>query len=118
MAPEIWVNISSGNGLLPDGTKPFPEPTSTYNLPEQAGNFEEIGPGEQYFEKLLGFRGFTAWSARVKRSLYGCLWDLTRPREPYALAYDTSNDIQKSFSWCDPVEKNILNLIVSCSIFA
>ena len=23
MATEIWVNIGSGNGLLPDGTKPF-----------------------------------------------------------------------------------------------
>ena len=25
MAREIWVNIGSGNGLLPDGTKPLPE---------------------------------------------------------------------------------------------
>ena len=25
MATEIWVNIGSGNGLLPDGTKPLPE---------------------------------------------------------------------------------------------
>ena len=26
MATENWVNIGSGNGLLPDGTKPLPEP--------------------------------------------------------------------------------------------
>ena len=26
MVTEIWVNIGSGNGLLPDGTKPLPEP--------------------------------------------------------------------------------------------
>ena len=26
MATEIWVNIGSGNGVLPDGTKPLPEP--------------------------------------------------------------------------------------------
>ena len=26
MATEIWVNIGSGNGLLPYGTKPLPEP--------------------------------------------------------------------------------------------
>ena len=25
MAIKIWVNIGSGNGLLPDGTKPLPE---------------------------------------------------------------------------------------------
>ena len=29
MAMEIWVNIGSGNGLLPDGTKPLPEPMLT-----------------------------------------------------------------------------------------
>ena len=26
---EIWVNIGSGNGLLPDSTKPLPEPMLT-----------------------------------------------------------------------------------------
>ena len=28
---EIWVNIGSGNGLVPDGTKPLPEPMLTYH---------------------------------------------------------------------------------------
>ena len=27
---KIWVNIGSGNGLLPDGTKPLPEPILTF----------------------------------------------------------------------------------------
>ena len=27
----IWVNIVSDNGLLPDGTKPLPEPNLTYH---------------------------------------------------------------------------------------
>ena len=31
MAAQIWVNIGSGNGLLPDGTKPLPEPLLTYH---------------------------------------------------------------------------------------
>ena len=30
MATYILVNIDSGNGLLPDGTKPLPEPMLTY----------------------------------------------------------------------------------------
>ena len=30
-ATEIWVNIGSGNGLLPDGTKPLPEPMLIYH---------------------------------------------------------------------------------------
>ena len=28
---EIWVTIGSGNGLLPDGIKPLPEPMLTYH---------------------------------------------------------------------------------------
>ena len=28
---KIWVNIGSGNGLLPDSTKPLPEPMLTYH---------------------------------------------------------------------------------------
>ena len=30
MAAGIQVNIGSGNGLLPDGTKQLPEPMMTY----------------------------------------------------------------------------------------
>ena len=29
MALQTWVNIGSGNGLVPDGTKPLPEPMLT-----------------------------------------------------------------------------------------
>ena len=29
MTTQIWVNIGPGNGLLPDGTKPLPEPILT-----------------------------------------------------------------------------------------
>ena len=29
MVTKIWVNIGSGNGLVPDGTKPLPEPMLT-----------------------------------------------------------------------------------------
>ena len=31
IAAEIWVNTGSGNGLLPDSTKPLPEPMLTYH---------------------------------------------------------------------------------------
>ena len=37
MATEIWVNIGSGNGLLPDGTKPLPEPMLTYHHLRSSG---------------------------------------------------------------------------------
>ena len=30
MVTLIWVNFGSGNGLLPDGTKPLPEPMLTF----------------------------------------------------------------------------------------
>ena len=29
MVMEIWVNVGSGNGLMPDGTKPLPQPMLT-----------------------------------------------------------------------------------------
>ena len=29
MVTQIWVNVGSGNGLLPDGTNPLPEPMLT-----------------------------------------------------------------------------------------
>ena len=31
LVAENWVNIGSGNGLLPDGTKPLPEPMLIYH---------------------------------------------------------------------------------------
>ena len=31
MAKKIGLNIGSGNGLLPDGTKPLAEPMLTYH---------------------------------------------------------------------------------------
>ena len=31
MMAENWVNIGSGNGLVPDGTKPLPKPVSTHH---------------------------------------------------------------------------------------
>ena len=30
MTTEIWLNIGADNGLLPDNTKPLPEPILTY----------------------------------------------------------------------------------------
>ena len=41
----IWVNIASGNGMLPDGTKPSPEPMLTnpsWGLLVPEGNFAQI----------------------------------------------------------------------------
>ena len=29
MVKQIWVNIGSGNGMLPEGTKPLPKPVLT-----------------------------------------------------------------------------------------
>ena len=34
IATNIWVNIGSGNGLFPGGTKPLPEPVFTYLISE------------------------------------------------------------------------------------
>ena len=31
MPTKVWVNIDSGNGLLPDDTKPLPEQMLTFH---------------------------------------------------------------------------------------
>ena len=45
----LWVNIGSGNGLLPDGTKPSPEPMMTY-FPRSA---DELNPQEVFGDCTL-----------------------------------------------------------------
>ena len=52
MATLIWVNIGSGKGLLPDGTRPLPEPMLTdqpwnlvtYTWGNFTGNTQDIYP--------------------------------------------------------------------------
>ena len=46
MATEIWVNIGTGNGMLPDDTKPLPEPMLTSN---QCGSVASWQPFESIF---------------------------------------------------------------------
>ena len=42
MATQIWVSIGSGDGLLSDGTKQFPEPMLIFNLVSCCGVWEQI----------------------------------------------------------------------------
>ena len=42
MLTQIWVNIGSGNGLLPDGIKPLPEPMLTNHQYSAMGDWNEI----------------------------------------------------------------------------
>ena len=43
MVSQIWANTDSGKGLLPDGTKPLPEPMLAYHpwhlVPFSRGQF-------------------------------------------------------------------------------
>ena len=70
MATEIWVNPGSGNGLLPDGTKPLPEPmlTRDYWHPSQC-NFTENAQDmlAKIFIETLIFLDFYASAFRRRR---------------------------------------------------
>ena len=44
MATWNWVNIGSGNGLLPDGTKPLPEPVDLSLVRNIDINLRAISP--------------------------------------------------------------------------
>ena len=62
---QIWVNISSGNGLLPDGTKPLPEPMLTEH---QWSPMTIIL--EQFHERCLNHQSLkSVWKLRPKISL-------------------------------------------------
>ena len=52
MATHILVNIGSGNGLLPDGTKPLPEPVSTDQWRLYKGNFTRDTPAINHENQL------------------------------------------------------------------
>ena len=88
MATEIWVNIGSGNGLLPDGTKPSPEPMltdrqwnpMTFILGQFHKKFHSNFPGnnEFNFSKSLYLRIFDAclsWIHFVRTSTRPCIRD-------------------------------------------
>ena len=59
MATQILVNIGSGNGLLPDGTKPLPEPMWTYHqqglVQFTEGNLTSYNPSHQSLKLLWKF---------------------------------------------------------------
>ena len=39
MVPWKWLNLAPGNGLVPDGTKPSPEPMLTYHFVRTSDTF-------------------------------------------------------------------------------
>ena len=61
MVLKIWVNIGSGNGLLPEGTKPLPEPMLTSHqsccvaFTWEQMNFSRIMYLQIAFSKLLPY---------------------------------------------------------------
>ena len=68
MATEIWVNIGSGNGLLPDGTKPLPEPMLT--------DHQWTGDAVAQISALtvdISVRQGRVWVNRLQR-MYGSGW--------------------------------------------
>ena len=59
---EICVNIGSGNGLLPDGTKPLPEPMLTYHKYGPVVIAQELFYNRYHSHQLLKW----AWNALIK----------------------------------------------------
>ena len=62
MATQIWVNIGTGNDLLPDGTKPLPEPMLTYHKYGPVAITQELFYNKYLSHQLLKW----AWNALIK----------------------------------------------------
>ena len=72
MALEILVNTGSGNGLLPDGTKPLPEPMLTYH---QQGSVAFIwGHHHRRFEDTHQWSKIENYTYKITLSYTGGQW--------------------------------------------
>ena len=66
MATEIWVNISLGNGLLPGGTKPLPEPMLTDHQRSPGTFIHVLG---QFHKRCLNYQSIkSVWNYIAKIS--------------------------------------------------
>ena len=52
---EIWVNIGSGNSLLPDGTKPLQQATTTLFVKSSIMNISHFEKKKIWYFVLLSY---------------------------------------------------------------
>ena len=80
---NIWVNIGSGNGLLPDGTKPWPEPMFTQICHHMAS----LGHNELILYAARGKISKTGMPAGPDSKVHGAnmgpSWVLSAPDRPH-----------------------------------
>ena len=92
--PQIWVNICSGNGLLPDGNKPLPEPMLTYHQsgPETFtwGQFTRDTWAINYYNRLENHLRFHSSLPGVNEFTH---WPLGDPNKIL------DNQFQNKFQW-------------------
>ena len=92
---QMWVNIGSGNGLLPDGTKPLPESVLTNH---QWGLAAFIS--EHFHWKCSGYISLTwVWKLQIECTV-------TRPRDQWVKAFtpvkmekNVASDILNACPW-------------------
>ena len=93
MVMEIWVKIAPGNGLLPDGTKPLPEPKLTYN---QSGFV--VFTSEQFCRKWSRYLSLMSWI--LQQYLPGGQWVNRVPGlSAYQMATAATLDLQWYIQW-------------------
>ena len=78
MATEIWVTIGSGNGLLPDGTKPLPGPILNYH------EFNALPSSREQFNRNFQKYQFDKWVRKLWFIISKLLRSLPRVNEVMA----------------------------------
>ena len=107
---EIWVNLDSGNDLLPDGTKPLPEPilskhqmchlaSSVSNFTRSAHAFSPYHVFENYTFQIFTFPTGQWVNAAMKVSFSGYQW--WRKLSVYQMT---------SFKMADEISRNLASL--------
>ena len=90
MVEYIWVSIGSGNGLLPDGTKPFPEAMLMYHQMCSVAFTWEQFPGKcSWYESLR----------RVWNLYYWNYWSICQGPMSWCMCFFVINPIQ--YHGCD-----------------
>ena len=110
MVTQIWVNIGSGNGFLPDGTKPLPDPIMPMLSLVRPSDFHLRSISREIPQPLIP-------KFRLKICCLKFQSNLSRVSELILLAYDISNNWQCRINVLLPSRRKDLNSLQITSMW-
>ena len=96
---KLDVNIDSGNGLVPDGTKPLPEPMLTYNSWDSVAFTSEKFTAST--QAIAVYGKFENYTSRIIAVSHSELRDVERYSDMRVVHYDSwgTSDYRSVSEW-------------------